>query len=124
MTDSWYVKVPQSCPTLCDTMDCIVHGILQARIPEWVAVPFSRGSSQSRDLPNPGIKPRSPALQAHSLPSEPQGSPYKLRRIQVEDGHLKVKSLGVVPGQLQRAPTPQSFVSQCRKEFSERQTDR
>ena len=44
----------QSCPTLCDPMDCsppgsFVHGILQARILEWVAMPFSRGSSQSRD---------------------------------------------------------------------------
>ena len=42
-------KVTQSCPTLCDPMDCIAHGILQARILEWVAFPFSRGSSQPRD---------------------------------------------------------------------------
>ena len=38
-----------SCPTLCDSVDCIVHGILQARIQEWVAFPFSRASSQRRD---------------------------------------------------------------------------
>ena len=43
------VKVAQACPALCDPMDCIVHEILQARILEWVAVPSSRGSSQSRD---------------------------------------------------------------------------
>ena len=43
------VKVAQSCWTLCDSMDCIVRGILQAKILEWVAVPFSRGSSQPRD---------------------------------------------------------------------------
>ena len=43
------VKVTQSYPTLCDPMDCTVHGILQARILEWVALPFSRGSSQPRD---------------------------------------------------------------------------
>ena len=43
------VKVTQSCPTLCDTMDCTVHGILEARILEWVAFPFSRGSFQPRD---------------------------------------------------------------------------
>ena len=43
------VKVAQSCLTLCDPMDCTVHGILQARILEWVAFPFSRGSSQPRD---------------------------------------------------------------------------
>jgi len=48
-------------------MDYTVHGILQARILEWVAYPFSR------DLPNPGIKLGSPALQADSLPEELPG---------------------------------------------------
>ena len=43
------VKVAQSCPTLCNPMDYNAHGILQAGILEWVAFPFSRGSSQSRD---------------------------------------------------------------------------
>ena len=43
------VKVAQSCPTLCDPMDHTAHGILQARKLEWVAFPFSRGSSQPRD---------------------------------------------------------------------------
>ena len=48
------VKVAQSCPTFCDPMDYSppgfsVHGILQARILEWVAMPFSRGSSQPKD---------------------------------------------------------------------------
>ena len=48
------VKVAQSCPTLCDPMDCspsgsFVHGILQARILEWVVISFSRGSYRSRD---------------------------------------------------------------------------
>ena len=43
------VKVAQSCLTLCDPMDYIVRGILQARILEGVAIPFSRGSSQPRD---------------------------------------------------------------------------
>ena len=42
------VKVSQLCPTLCDPMDNTVHGILQARILEWVVFPFSRGSSQPR----------------------------------------------------------------------------
>ena len=46
--------VSQSCPTLCDPMDCSspgssVHGILQARILEWVAIPFSQGTSWPRD---------------------------------------------------------------------------
>ena len=66
--------VTQSCLTLCDRMDCSplgspVHGILQARILEWVGIPFSRGSSQ------PGIKARSPALQADSSLSEAPGKP-------------------------------------------------
>ena len=43
------VKVTQSCPTLCDPMDCVFHGILQARILEQVAVPFSMRSSQPKD---------------------------------------------------------------------------
>ena len=65
--------VTQSCLTCCDPTDCSppgfsVHGILQARILEWVAPP-------PVDLPNPGIKPRSPALQADSLLTEPPGKP-------------------------------------------------
>ena len=63
------MKVAQSCPTLWDPMNYKVHGILQARILEWVAFPFSRG------LPNPGIKRRLPTLQADSFPAEPQGKP-------------------------------------------------
>ena len=44
-----FVKVTQSCPTLFSPMEYRVHGILQVRILEWVAIPFSRGSSQPRD---------------------------------------------------------------------------
>ena len=58
------VKVAQSCPTLCDPVDYTVHGILQVRILEWADFSFSG------DLPNPGIEPRSSALQADSLPAE------------------------------------------------------
>ena len=65
--------VTQSCPTLCDPMDCSttgssVHGILQARMLEWVAI--SPG-----DLAYLGIEPGSSASQADSLQSEPPGSP-------------------------------------------------
>ena len=63
------VKVTQPCLTLCNPIDCTVHGILQARKLEWVAFP-SPG-----DFPNPGIEPRSPAWQADSLPAEPYGKP-------------------------------------------------
>ena len=58
MSDSWQ-------PHDCSLPGSSVHGILQARVPEWLAIPFSRGSSQ----------PRSPALQADSLPCEPPGKP-------------------------------------------------
>ena len=105
------LTVTQSCPTLCDPMDYTAQRILQTRILEWVAIPFSRGSSQPRDwtqfsriasgffsswatreaqeywsgqpnpspvdLPNPGIEPGSPALQADTLPSELSGKPRK-----------------------------------------------
>ena len=43
------VKVAQLCPTLCDPMDYTVHGILHTRVLEWVAFPFSRGSSRPKD---------------------------------------------------------------------------
>ena len=62
------VKVAQSYSTLCDPMDYTVHGNFQARILEWEAFP-SPGY-----LPNPGIEPRPPALQADSLPAEPRGT--------------------------------------------------
>ena len=47
-------EVAQLCPTICDPVDCnllgfSVHGILQARILEWIAISFSRGSSRPRD---------------------------------------------------------------------------
>ena len=66
--------VTRACLSLCNSMDCSspgssVHGLLQARTLEWVA------TVSSRDLPKTVIKPRSPALQADSLLSEPQGSP-------------------------------------------------
>ena len=71
-------EVTQSCPTLCDPMDCIlpgssVHEIFQARV-------FGVGCHfpflSPGDLPNPRIEPRSPALRADSLPAEPQGKPF------------------------------------------------
>ena len=64
----------QLCPTLCNPMDCSlpassVHGILQARMLEWVAMPSSWGSSQPRDQTHRS----SPALQADSLLLSQQG---------------------------------------------------
>ena len=65
LVSSMKVKVAQSCPTLGNPMICTVHGILQGRILECVAIPFSRGL-------NPGL----PTLQVDSLLSEPPGKPY------------------------------------------------
>ena len=63
--------------TLCNPMDyslpgSSVHGILQARILEWVAISFSG------DLTDPGIEPESPALQEDFLPTEPLGKPISV----------------------------------------------
>ena len=71
------VLAAQSCLILGDSMNCsppgsTVHRIFQARILEWIAMPFSRESSPSR------IKSRSAALQTDSLPSEPPGKPWSL----------------------------------------------
>ena len=63
------VKVTQSYLTVCNLMDYTVHGILQVRTLEWIAIPFSG------DLPNSGIEPRFPALQVDSLPAESPGKP-------------------------------------------------
>ena len=64
-------EVTQSYLTLCDPMDCglpgfSIHGILQARILEWVF-------PSPGDLPYPGIEPGSPTLEADALTSEPPG---------------------------------------------------
>ena len=69
------VKV-KLCPTLCDPVDCnllgfSVHGILQARILEWIAISFSRESSRLRD------RTWVSALEADALTSEPPGKPFQ-----------------------------------------------
>ena len=76
-------KSPSFVSTLCDRMDYTVHGILQARILEWAAFPFFR------DLPNPGIEPKSPTLQADSLPAESQGKPLICKMIKYLE-HVKI----------------------------------
>ena len=75
-----------SCLTLCNPLDCSlpgfsVPGILLARIPEWIATSYSRGSSQTRDLPSPGIEPMapvSPSLHVDFLPTELLGKPLNI----------------------------------------------
>ena len=73
-------------------------GILQARILEWVAM-YSPG-----DLPNPVIEPRSPTLQADSLPSEPPGKPQNT-------GVSNLSSPGDLPDPVieQDSPVPDGF---------------
>ena len=66
------LRVAQSCPTLCNPMDYTAHGILQVRILEWVALPFSRGSSQPRD------QTQVPRIADGFLPTEPQRKPKNI----------------------------------------------
>ena len=89
---TWCVLVTQSCLTLCDPMDCSspgysVHGILQARILEWVDF------TPPRDLPYPGIEPRSPALQAGSLHCEPPGGISQKRTLKLSVNMLCFKEM-------------------------------
>ena len=77
-------SVIQSCLTLCEPMDysppsSSVHGILQARILAWAAIPFSRGSPRPRD------QTKSPAMQAGSLPSESPEKPLPTSKLMVPD---------------------------------------
>ena len=73
-------EVAQSCPALCDPMDCSlpsssVHGLFQEIALEWIPFP------SPEDLPDPGIEPTSPALQADSLPSERPGKILGIRLV-------------------------------------------
>ena len=68
----------QSCPTLCNPMDCSppsssVHGIFQAKILEWLPFP------SPENLPDPGIEPTSPALTGGFFTTEPAGKPKNMR---------------------------------------------
>ena len=62
----------------CSLAGSSVHGIFQERVLKWVAIAFSG------DLPNPGIKPGSPALQADALNSEPPGIPSLVKEMPLE----------------------------------------
>ena len=92
------VKVTQSCLTLWDLTDYIVHGILQARILEWVAFPFSRGSSQPS---GPGVSltlGHPVGANCHVVMEEPS-SPL-LRRAQAQRGR------NLMPGAQRPGPQP------------------
>ena len=72
LSDWTELKVTQSCLTLCDPMFYTVYGIVQDRILEWVAFPFSRGSSQPRN------QIQVFHIAGDSLSAEPQGKPWNM----------------------------------------------
>ena len=104
------------CPTLCDPMNCSppgssVHGILQARILEWVVIPFSRGSSWPR------TEPGSPALQTDFYPLSHQGSPvlvFLCPIILFSFSHLSCPRTPVLPNMLAKLfPKMDSTTQTC-----------
>ena len=74
------VKVAQLCPTLCNPMDYTVYGIIHARIPEWVAIPFSWGSSQPRN--RTGVS----CIAVDSLPAVLSDSPWNHKELDTSWG--------------------------------------
>ena len=93
-------EVAQSCLTLCDPVDCSppgssIHGIFQARVLEWVAISFSR------DLPDPGIEPRSPAFQADALPPEPPEPYESVKSLQIGPSSWRPLNQELTPGNVQ-----------------------
>ena len=88
----------ESCPTLCNPTDCSPPGssvreILQARILEWVALP------PPRDLPDPGLKPASPALQQILYHLEPPEKPRVLPQVSVIFNCLTVSNRKILVSQ-------------------------
>ena len=85
----WRSQVAQSCPTLCESMDCSlpgsIHEIFQARILEWVAISFSRGSSRLRE---------------DTLPSEPPGKPLPYDYITIWPSSFIPRYMPVTTGQI------------------------
>ena len=76
-------EVAQPCPTVCDPMDYTVHGILQARILEWVVFLFSRGSSQPRNQTHVS------RTAGDSSPAEPQGIQWALQNDRAHEPSLR-----------------------------------
>ena len=87
------VKVVQSCPTPWGPMDYTVHGILQARILEWVAFPFSRGPSQHRD------RTQVSHITGDSLPAELWGKPFqRIKMKYFKQPHIITRVSNVILG--------------------------
>ena len=95
-SESSWCLLAQSCSNPHNPMDCIppgssVHGIFQARVLEWVAISYSRGSFQPRDRT---CIPVFPALQEDSLPAEPTGKPSEgsARGLIISCCHLEIRN--------------------------------
>ena len=83
-----FVLVAKSYPTFCDPVDCSLSGPLSmgfSRQEYWSGLPFSSPGN----LPDPGIEPRSPTLQADALTSEPQGKPEIIKSVLKNIHYLK-----------------------------------
>ena len=94
------VRVTRSCLTLCNPMNYTVHGILQARMLEWVAIPFSRGSSQPRDRTQVSrIASRFFASRATTLP------PNQMTKTEMmELYHLRLQGVLLILHEAERHP--------------------
>ena len=130
-----HTKSLQSCPALCEPMACSppgssIHGILQARVLEWIAMLFSRGSSQPRYWTHVSL---SPALAGRFFPISTTwealsaGSCYLFPLLWVEgfpcgsagkESAYNVEDLGSIPGvgkipwKRERLPTPVSWLGE------------
>ena len=111
LSTEYCVLVTQSCPTVCDPMDCTAHqALLSMGFPRqryWSGLPFPSPG----DLPDPGIKPRSLALQSDALPSEWLGKPWSLPNCHQPESwllthHLRCHLLLLLEPQLHSPLTP------------------
>ena len=114
-------EVAQSCLTLCNPMDCrlpgsSVHGILQARILEWVAITFSRGSSQPRNRTQVSC-----IIGRRFYHLSHQGSLLKVGKLQIMESHLGKTELGtsLENGKIPRHPR-ERMRQECQRNGYER----
>ena len=97
-----HAKSLQPCPTLCNPMDCSppVHGILQASILEWAAMPFSRGSSWLRDATHASC---SSSTAGRFFTAEPPGRPISLyKTILSTNNNCKCYAVGKAKSNLRK----------------------
>ena len=98
-------EVTQSCPTLCHPLDCSppgssIHEVFQARILEWVAISYSRGSFQPRD------RTCIPCIAGEFFTAEPPGKPFNKNELLLLLFSCWVVSNSLQPGELQHTRLP------------------